>query len=260
MGLLFALLVAGPAVLPITPLPQERGITEIDGTWIREPVSQIGRMRLELVIHGTHFNLTRYAYRERTITFSGKPSPRAFTIKDVGAENDESGNNGICEVEKDSIKTAYFMWGGRTPKSFDDRGTAPLMVEIWRRADLPEGEASGKGPTVIQGALLLVDRTVNGVRRFDPAAEYTNVTIVGNRWIRRVVTCDYGTIAIDPAKSPKSIDYHYLSGTYKGLDLPGIYAVEGDVMTEAHALPGGSRPTGLDEEPNRATSWRRLRP
>jgi uncharacterized protein (TIGR03067 family) len=168
--------------------------------------------------------------------------------------------SGICEFDKDTIKVTYFLWGDRTPKSFDDRGEAPFTVEIWKRAGLPEGENSGKGPDRLQGAMVLVDRTVNGVRRLDQTSEFTSVTIVGNRWIRRVITCDYGTVAIDPTKSPKSIDYHYLSGAYKGRDLPGIYAVEGDELTEAHALPGGSRPTGFGDGPNQGTLWHRLRP
>ena len=53
-----------------------------------------------------------------------------------------------------------------------------------------------------------------------------------------------GTIKLDPAKKPATIDFAITSGNDKGKDQPGIYKVDGDSITICLARPGGKeRPT-----------------
>ena len=53
-----------------------------------------------------------------------------------------------------------------------------------------------------------------------------------------------GTIKLDPAKKPATIDFAITSGNDKGKDQPGIYKVDGDTITICLARPGAKeRPT-----------------
>jgi uncharacterized protein (TIGR03067 family) len=53
-----------------------------------------------------------------------------------------------------------------------------------------------------------------------------------------------GTIKLDPAKKPATIDFAITAGNDKGKDQPGIYKVDGDTITICLARPGGKeRPT-----------------
>lgn len=53
-----------------------------------------------------------------------------------------------------------------------------------------------------------------------------------------------GTIKLDPAKKPATIDFAITSGNDKGKDQPGIYKVDGETITICLARPGGKdRPT-----------------
>jgi uncharacterized protein (TIGR03067 family) len=47
-----------------------------------------------------------------------------------------------------------------------------------------------------------------------------------------------GTIKLDPAKKPATIDFTITSGRDKGKDQPGIYKVDGDTITICLARPG----------------------
>jgi uncharacterized protein (TIGR03067 family) len=53
-----------------------------------------------------------------------------------------------------------------------------------------------------------------------------------------------GTIKLDAAKKPATIDFAITAGNDKGKDQPGIYKVDGDTITICLARPGGKdRPT-----------------
>jgi uncharacterized protein (TIGR03067 family) len=50
-------------------------------------------------------------------------------------------------------------------------------------------------------------------------------------------------IDIDPATTPKEIDYHYLAGLKKGVRERGIYELDGDRLKICMAQPKQKRPT-----------------
>ena len=52
-----------------------------------------------------------------------------------------------------------------------------------------------------------------------------------------------GTVKLNGAKDPKTIDITDADGPYKGETLLGIYALKGDELTECFAPPGETRPS-----------------
>ena len=56
-------------------------------------------------------------------------------------------------------------------------------------------------------------------------------------------TVETSTFKIDPAKSPKAIDFTYTTGFLKGKTFKGIYKIEGDDLTICRGLsPDTERP------------------
>jgi len=66
--------------------------------------------------------------------------------------------------------------------------------------------------------------------------------------------------SVDPAKSPKTIDYTLLSGDDKGKQQLGIYELDGDTLTICYAAPGADRPTSFTttaNDGNTASVWKK---
>ena len=53
------------------------------------------------------------------------------------------------------------------------------------------------------------------------------------------------TIAVDPSKSPRTIDVTLDDGPEKGMVAPGIYQIKGDELLVCGAQAGKDRPTGF---------------
>jgi len=51
---------------------------------------------------------------------------------------------------------------------------------------------------------------------------------------------------IDPAKTPKAIDYEFTEGQNKGKKVPGIYKIDGDTVTFCFSAPEKERPTKFE--------------
>ena len=69
-------------------------------------------------------------------------------------------------------------------------------------------------------------------------------------------------ITLDPAKSPKAIDYSVTGGLYAGKTQLGIYQLDGDTVKFCFSTPGGERPDAFTTKPNSGrtlTTWHRER-
>jgi uncharacterized protein (TIGR03067 family) len=64
----------------------------------------------------------------------------------------------------------------------------------------------------------------------------TTITFGGRLYFKAKFT-------VDPAKSPKTIDYDMIEGPTKGKKQLGLYKLDGDTVTFCFAKPGGDRPT-----------------
>ena len=104
---------------------------------------------------------------------------------------------------------------------------------------------SSKELKPLQGTWKLVAGEIGGRKMTTEEVEKSKLVFKGDHYkVRRgngpKVT---GTVAVDPAKDPKTIDITDSDGPNKGKTLLGIYAVDGNELKECFAAPGEARPT-----------------
>jgi len=125
-------------------------------------------------------------------------------------------------------------------------GIAVLLggVGLAAAADAKE-EAVKKELQALKGTWRPVSREVDGVKtseeelkdviiRRDEAGMFS--VRLGDQVIIE------GTIKIDPAKKPKTVDTTYSTGENKGKVAKGIYEIDGDTYRLCFAQPGSERP------------------
>lgn len=98
----------------------------------------------------------------------------------------------------------------------------------------------------LTGTWVLVSRQISGAEAVAPQPnerrQYTSFSAEGAvTWSPNDM--EFGKVVrVDPAKSPKEIDYTISVGGHKGKTQKGIYKFEGDTFTDCCALPGDDRP------------------
>ena len=111
-------------------------------------------------------------------------------------------------------------------------------------------DAAKKDVDSLQGNWVVVGRQLLGKKATKQEIEEvpTYVVIEGNKgraWFEeKGVKGDMveGTIKIDPATTPKSVDITYTRGLFKGLTLPSIYELDGDNLKVCIAWQSKERP------------------
>jgi uncharacterized protein (TIGR03067 family) len=96
----------------------------------------------------------------------------------------------------------------------------------------------------LQGTWIFVGLEVDGAKVPDGMLAGSKIIIKGDGFksISGGVTYE-GTIKIDAAKSPKTLDLIFTDGPEKGKTAPGIYEVGGDNLKICLSLGASSRPT-----------------
>jgi len=85
-------------------------------------------------------------------------------------------------------------------------------------------------------------------------------TVKGNTYtvVRFGKVVANGTMKLDATKSPKTIDFTPEGS--KTAPMPGIYALDGETLTQCIAMPGKPRPTKLAADPGSGMTlmvWKR---
>jgi uncharacterized protein (TIGR03067 family) len=102
----------------------------------------------------------------------------------------------------------------------------------------------GKDLEALQGTWRLVSGQIGGRKMTAEELKQAKLVFKGDRYtVRRGSGPTVrGTVKINPAKNPKTIDITDADGRYKGKTLLGVYAVKGDELKECFAPPGEARP------------------
>jgi uncharacterized protein (TIGR03067 family) len=105
------------------------------------------------------------------------------------------------------------------------------------------------------GGMALPPSYVGAMRRVLSGNDLT-VTMSGELYFR-------ATIVLDPATSPKTIDYRMTGGTTTGAIQHGIYAIAGDTIRFSFGAPSAARPadfTTAAGDGRTVSTWVRARP
>lgn len=124
--------------------------------------------------------------------------------------------------------------------------TACLLLAAGVAAQTPKTPTPAQALAAMQGVWLI--QTFNG----QPAGEgEVTLTITAEKYAQTVngAVAERGTVKLDPAKTPMSIDLTIQEGDDAGKLQLGVVAVEGDTMTLKLNTPGSTtRPASLAVE------------
>ena len=122
-------------------------------------------------------------------------------------------------------------------------GLAAVAFVSTARTDEAEKELAK-----LQGKWSVESIEENGVKEPDDEAKKFQITIKGKLFVVNLYGKEESmTIAIDPAKSPKTIDMTPNYGEDKSKTAPGIYELDGDKLRIC-ACPKGERPKKFTSE------------
>jgi uncharacterized protein (TIGR03067 family) len=140
-------------------------------------------------------------------------------------------------------------------------GLAALTVPTtWAQ----DNEAATKDKAQLQGEWSMVSGERDGQafpadfmqhsKRVAKGDEIT-VTIQGQLFMK-------AKFSLDPAKTPRAIDYSVTGGSYAGKAQLGIYQLDGDTVKFCFSIPGKERPTAFSTKPNDGCTlsvWKRTK-
>ena len=180
-------------------------------------------------------------------TFKIDTAQKPKTIDLTFTEGPEKGNTslGIYELEGDQWKICLTIGAKERPKEFATKVDSGLALETLQRKKAANADGAKAELAKLGGEWSMVSGEING----QPMPEEMR------KQFKRIVMDDETTVmngdqvfmrakfTIDPAKSPKTIDYTQLEGPTKGAKQLGIYELTGDTIKFCFASPGKDRPT-----------------
>jgi uncharacterized protein (TIGR03067 family) len=116
-------------------------------------------------------------------------------------------------------------------------------------ADAPKKDVVKDELAKLQGTWRLVAMEANGEKAPDEQVKNVVRKITGDKYevTRDGKPAGKGTMAVDPTKSPKTVDAEATVPTPDGgtrtINISGIYEFDGDTMKTCLADPGKERPT-----------------
>jgi uncharacterized protein (TIGR03067 family) len=125
-----------------------------------------------------------------------------------------------------------------------------------------QADAAKKELDKLQGTWLMAALDINGKTTPTDQFEGTTLTVKGDRYIVKVKDKTFEMLmAIDPTKTPKTIDMSYKEGPKQGQVHKGIYELEGDTFKICRGLnPEHERPIDFTTQPGTdlfVVTWKR---
>ena len=232
---------------------------EVDGQPM--PAGMLGAARI--VVEGDRFqSLGMGAVYEGKMKLDPSANPKTFDLTFTAGP--EKGNTalGIYELESDDWKLCLTTRGGDRPKRFaTEPGTGHALETLQRgkaeaaaaaATEVPAEAPVSSGPaTELEGEWSMVSGFMDG-HPIDRSMVKSGKRLTrGNQ-----TSVQFGpqvfikaTFTVDPAKSPREIDFVHTQGMHKGKTQLGIYECDGKKLRLSSSTPGQPRP--LDFEPRK---------
>jgi uncharacterized protein (TIGR03067 family) len=108
------------------------------------------------------------------------------------------------------------------------------------------GDGAAGDRKKLQGTWKVVAGNEGGKTLTPARVKGTKMVVAGDKMtVHEQETTREMTFKLDPTKEPRAIDMTITEGKGKGEKSLGIYALEGDTLKIAFALPGKSRPANF---------------
>lgn len=116
----------------------------------------------------------------------------------------------------------------------------------------------------IQGNWLPKAAELGGQKFPDEMLRNMKLVIVGDKYaVKSGDETDFGTVKLDPAQKPKTLDIIGTDGPNKGKTVLAIYELSGDSLKVCYALTGTRRPTEFKSKGDAAfllVIYKRIKP
>jgi uncharacterized protein (TIGR03067 family) len=270
-----------------------RGVSDLEklqGTWRIAALEMDGRTAsapefdgATIAISGKTFTsiMTGSTY-EGTIRVDETKSPKTLDLLFTTGPQKGTTNPGIYNLRGDAWTFCLAMRGKTRPKTFATKPNTGLVVETLERASttsttkrVPSAtppraaktaraaeSRSSSAPSEIEGEWKMTRGVFNGAPLAPEMAAFCTRITRGD--VTKILAGPqemlHAKFTLDPAQSPRAIDYVNLAGSNKGKAQAGIYARDGDELTISIAAPGKPRPKDFSTakgDGRTLTVWRR---
>jgi uncharacterized protein (TIGR03067 family) len=228
---------------------------EIDGVEMPSGGSKI-------VVEGDRFTtVSMGATYNGDIALYPSKKPKAFDLNFTAGPEKGNTSFGIYELNGDQWKICLTVTGKSRPQAFATQPGSGLALETLRRDTTTASaktniEVHFEPVAELQGEWSLMSLTLNGTPVDAARAKYGKRVVDGDR-----MTLTFGKdlvttakMDVDPAVSPKIMDYVHIAGMLAGTVQQGIYELQGKNLKVCSSPPGQPRPSDFTATPeNRRT-------
>ena len=114
-----------------------------------------------------------------------------------------------------------------------------LAVGLWLGAAAAQDEPAKKELDRVQGTWKLLNVEADGEKQPEEFRKNGELVIKGTKYTLRIPnTTEEGTLRLDPAAKPTTVDFTIESGDDKGKTQLGIYKLDGNRLTFCVGKPG----------------------
>jgi uncharacterized protein (TIGR03067 family) len=252
----------------------------LQGTWAVATLEINGRAMVagsQIILKGDAFT-TRSMGAEYEGTFRLDEAKSPKTIDMTFTKGPEKGNTalGIYKLDGDVWTICLTITAKVRPTKFETAQGSGLALESLKRAATDQKVEAAPQPRLAQasdaakkelerfaGEWTMVSGTIGGqpmpeamLRTMQREVKGTEVTVTMNGQVYFKAT-----LTLDPAKSPRTIDYTMTEGMTKGKTQLGIYEWEDGTLRFSFASPGKDRPadfTSKADDGRTVSVWKRI--
>ncbi len=136
------------------------------------------------------------------------------------------------------------------------RMTGAIVVAFLCAAASPAGAEKARDLDRIQGVWQVVTLTERGKKVPEKETQDLEIVVAGDKLAikEKGKTVTEYQIKLDETKKPRTLDMTITDGKEKGEVAPGIYALEGDMLTMCVDEDRKGRPSSFDEKDTKTCS------